>query len=377
MAAREVLRRILLWGIVAVFFAASITLAVLGEWTALLGFAAFPIVGAVILTSRPGNAVGWYLLGVGIASSAVMWAGLDAELLILVPPSAEWAVSAAGGVFWTSLFVVGVIYPTGRAETKLGRFALWASAVLAAWLLLAAVLNSEPLIGTGRPTPFGVQGAELFIGFSGSHTFALIALVVTIVVDLVVRWRRASPIAALQYRWFVFGLVGALALGTVGGIAVAIAPGPVANLLNDVVATIPLNLIPLSIGIAITRHGLFEIDRIVSRTVAYAAVTLLLVGVYAAVVTSATMLAPGLPSAGVALATLAAAALFLPALRGIQRVVDRRFDRERYNAHKVVESFGAELRAQLDPAATAPDLTRAVEKSLQPTSVGLWIREAE
>jgi hypothetical protein len=170
----------------------------------------------------------------------------------------------------------------------------------------------------------------------------------------------------------VFGLVGVIAVGTVAAIALDVAPGPLANVLNDVVATVALNLIPISIGIAITRHGLYEIDRIVSRTVAYAAVTLLVVGVYAAVVTSATVLAPGLPSAGVAVATLAAAALFLPALRAIQRVVDRRFDRERYDAQNVVETFGEHLRTEIDPATTTTSLIAAVDRTLQPTAVGVW-----
>lgn len=108
---------------------------------------------------------------------------------------------------------------------------------------------------------------------------------------------------------------------------------------------------------------------------AYAIVTLLTVCVYALVVVSITWLLPGLPSVGVALATLIAAALFLPVLRAVQRVVDRRFDRERYNAEKVVDAFGERLRSHLDPHSRGGDLTTAVEQTLQPASVGIWTVE--
>jgi hypothetical protein len=136
-------------------------------------------------------------------------------------------------------------------------------------------------------------------------------------------------------------------------------------------------LIPIAIAVAVLRYRLYEIDRIISRTAAYALVTLLVLGVYAVVVTSITWLLPGAPAVAVAVATLAAAALALPALRWIRRRVDHRFDRARYDAQRVVESFGERLRNGADPDSAATDLVSAAEQTLQPAAVGLWLVPGE
>jgi hypothetical protein len=135
-------------------------------------------------------------------------------------------------------------------------------------------------------------------------------------------------------------------------------------------------LIPVAIVIAVLRYHLYDIDRIISRTASYAIVTLVVVGLYVMVVLSIGSILPGLPSVGVALATLAAAAAFLPVLRWVQQRVDRRFDRARYNGQKVVDAFGQRLRNGADPHTSAADLGVAVEAALQPRSMGLWIAGA-
>lgn len=132
--------------------------------------------------------------------------------------------------------------------------------------------------------------------------------------------------------------------------------------------------IPASIWVAVTRHGLFGLGRMVSRTVAYLVVTALAVGVYALLVTTVSQLVPGSSSAlVVAGATLGAAAVFWPLLRRVQQVVDRRFDRERYDAAQVVDAFGEKLRTSVDPDRTDAELVAAVERTLQPSAVGVWI----
>lgn len=375
MSAREVLRRVLLWGIVSIFLANSVILAVFGEWTSLIGFSAFPAVGAIILTSRPGNGVGRFLLGVGIVSIPIMW-GLDPEAMGHVPAWTESALNAAAGPFFTSLILIGVFFPTGRPETPLGRVALWTVAVTAAGIFFSSVTDPGATLSSGRPNPLAVSEPEILGTLAGYWPLSIAAATVAIVVDLVLRWREASPIARLQYRWFVFALVGVLTMTSIAGILNGVAAGSVAAALIDHGATASLNLIPISIGIAVTRHGLYEINRIISRTVGYTTVTALAVGVYALVVTSITWLAPQLPSVGVAVATLTAAGVFLPALRWAQRSIDRRFDRERYDAERVVDAFGERLRTQINPTATTGDLLRAVERTLQPTTAGLWQREA-
>jgi hypothetical protein len=371
-SARGVLRRVLIWGLVAVFFALVITLAVLGEYTAILGFSAFPVVGAIILISRPGNGVGWYLLGVGIMCLAIMW-GLDEHLTALAPPWAESAMNAIAGGFWLGLLAIGVLFPSGRLETRLGRIAFWSIAALALVEVGVALVDPAPMTTTGRANPFAVSGLA-FLPFYVQIAFPIVfvGIVVAVIVDLVLRWRRATVLERLQYRWFVFSLVGLISIVLIAWLASVYAGGEIYSQILLVVATLALNLIPISIGVAVTRHGLYEIGRVVSRTVSYGIVTLLVVGIYAIVVTSLTTLLPKLPSVGIALATLASAAVFLPVLRWVQRVINRRFDREWYDANKVVEAFGEHLRTDVNPDSTAREFIEAVEKSLQPASVGLW-----
>ena len=248
-------------------------------------------------------------------------------------------------------------------------------AVVGALTLLATIVDPRPLFATQRPNPWGVAALQpLFgsreVGPTDVLWLVSIGLVVAALVEMIVRWRRSTGAERLQYRWFAFG-VSIVLVGVLIGIAALFAPWAVA------LYAVSLNAIPITIGIAVTRHGLYEINRVVSRTVAYAIVTVLAIGVYVLVVTSGTWLFPGAPSIAVAAATLAAAALFLPVLRWVQRRVDRRFDRERYDAARVVDAFGERLRVGSDPLTSVADLTHVVDRALQPSAVGLWTNGGE
>jgi len=134
-------------------------------------------------------------------------------------------------------------------------------------------------------------------------------------------------------------------------------------------------LIPISIAVAVLRYRLYEIDRIISRTASYAVVTIVVIGVYALIVTSVALFLPDAPTLGVALATLTAAAVFLPVLRTVRRLLDRRFNRAQYDAERVVETFGQRLRTGADPHTAPADLLGAVESTLEPDVLGLWTRQ--
>jgi FlaA1/EpsC-like NDP-sugar epimerase len=140
------------------------------------------------------------------------------------------------------------------------------------------------------------------------------------------------------------------------------------------IVLISYGLIPVAIAIAVLRYRLYEIDRIISRTVSYALVTAIVVAVYALVVTSVAWLLPDATTLGVALATLSAAAFFLPVLRVTRRLLDRRFNRAQYDAERVVVAFGDRLRTGADPHTAASDLADAVERTLEPSVVGVWTR---
>jgi len=374
MSAREAVRRAVVWGLVALFFGAAIWLAVLGDWTSLLGFSAFPVVGAIILTSRPGNGVGRYLMIVGIYAIAINWT-LVPELAAAAPAWLEAVAWAAAAPFWLSIPLVGLIFPSGRIETVLGRILFWALIGGATMGSFSSLVARETLDSSGRPNPFASNGTDWLNDIPLLvQVLALVAVMIGILVDLTLRWRRANPEVRLQYRWLVFGVAGLFVLVAIGGTINALLPDSLASEIFNPIATAAIGFIPVSIGIAVTRHGLYEIGRIVSRTVSYAAVTLLAIGVYALVVTSVSLLLPDQSTVPVAVATLVAAAVCLPALRWFQRVVARRFDREHYDAEKVVDAFGEHLRTGADPMSTASELEVAVERTLQPAALGLWTR---
>jgi hypothetical protein len=186
------------------------------------------------------------------------------------------------------------------------------------------------------------------------------------VASLAVRYRRGDRTLRAQLRWVLW----AVAVATASLALSWLLPEGLSYLDSWILALYAL--IPIAIGVAVLRYRLYDIDRIISRTAAYAVVTLVTVGTYAVVVLASTLLLPRLPSVGVALATLAAAAVFLPALRGIRRAVDRVFDRARYDAQRVVDAFGERMRSGADPQRATEDLTTAIERTLQPTSIGIW-----
>jgi hypothetical protein len=368
-------RIVLLWLGVAAFFAANIWNAFwLGQPTGLFGFAAFPVVGAWILSSQPRNGIGWMLYVIGLFWTVASGL-LNPVVLEHVPASVEAIANGLAWPAWTLIPLIGAVFPTGRLETPLGKASAWVVIVYSALGGIASVFStSNGTQMTGRENPLALPelqpAVDTILGLAGIVVF--VGGIIGIVIDVAMRWRRSSGSARLQYRWLFFGLSLTVLFVAVSGSFNALFGGAVWVDVFSSIASLSTNLIPITIFVAVTRHGLYSIGRVVSRTVSYAIVTLLAVGVYAGIVTSITLLLPGLPSIGVALATLAAAALFLPVLRWVQRRLDRRFDREHYNAQAVVDAFGEHLRTDVTPESTGGELVEAVERTLQPATVGLW-----
>jgi len=162
--------------------------------------------------------------------------------------------------------------------------------------------------------------------------------------------------------------------GTVITLASTLDPYPSAVVqVAESVALVALNAFPLSIGVAILKYRLYEIDRVISRTLAYVIVTGLLAGCYVGVVALGTDVLPFRGSVAVAISTLVVAALFNPVRRRVQRAVDRRFNRARYNAEMTVAAFAARLQDAVDPAAVQADLLGAVQRSLEPAHASVWL----
>jgi hypothetical protein len=231
-------------------------------------------------------------------------------------------------------------------------------------------------ISPATPNPVGVTGpvGDIFKALTGGGALLMVVTGLAAVLSLVFRYRRAQTAERAQLRWLVY----AGALIVVAFLAETLAekvvgPGATANNLQNALGSGAVALVPVAIGIAVLRYRLYDIDRIISRTVAYAIVTGLLAGVYAGLVLLATHVLKVHGPVAVAAATLAAAALFTPVRRRVQSRVDRRFNRARYDADQIAAAFAARLKDTVDLGSVRDDLTGIVSRALEPTHVSVWI----
>jgi hypothetical protein len=267
-----------------------------------------------------------------------------------------------------------LLTPTGSLPSPRWRWWAWATAVAPVVSLLAITLAprpfDQPYQGTENPLDLsGLGGAPLAI-YQLAFGVANLAVLVG-AGSLVVRFRRARGGERQQLRWVALAAALALLGSVVVLVAVPLGTSPV---LLGWVAGVYIAIVPVAIGAAILRYRLYDLDRIISRTLAYGLLTLLLGGGYAGVVLGLGQLLGRDSSLVVAAATLAVAAAFQPARRRIQRAVDRRFNRRRYDAARMIQAFSGRLRQQVDLEALTGELLAVVEQTMQPTRISLWLR---
>jgi hypothetical protein len=349
----------------------------------------FALVGVVVARRQPRNAVGWILLATAlffiVQADASMYTVLDyrlhggrllfGPLAVLVQPS--WAPAIVCMVLALLLFPDARL-PLGRWQWILWPFlgvaGLW---VLGAFGIAAHAIathtvditTSGDLIQLSHPT-----GSVAWWGVVQNVFFPVIFLSgLGSLAKQIVSYRGSTGERRQQLKWLLAGG----AIFTVGGflsLSGSTDGGPVEHALN-VAGTFGLVALPVFVGIAILKYRLFEIDRLISRTLSYAIVTGLLVGVYVGLIALTTRALPLSSPIGVAASTLAAAALFTPVRRWVQRVVDRRFNRARYDAEATVAAFSAGLRDAVDLDRVQRDLIGVVNLSMQPSHVSVWLRE--
>jgi hypothetical protein len=339
------------------------------------------MVGAVLAARRPAHPVGWLLLGLGVAASLSNFTYSYTRYgLVVRPGSLPGAAYLAGlnnGLTLDWIACAGFVLlltPTGRLPSP--RWRWWARVAAAAALLwlFGSVVDPAPLRPeypeVGNPLAVPV----LFGPLDGLAAAALVVLASLVVaaVSLVLRFRQARGVERLQLRWLAWGAaVAAVALVTALA-ALLIEEG--FDLL-DLALGVSAGVLPLATGAAILRYRLYDLDRIVSRTVAYGLLTLLLGAGYAATVLGLGRLLPAGSSLVVAAATLAVAAVFQPLRRRVQQVVDRRFNRRRHDAAQLIEAFGTRLRDQVDLDPLRAELLAVVDQTMQPTRASLWLRQ--
>jgi hypothetical protein len=237
-------------------------------------------------------------------------------------------------------------------------------------VVVGAGLAPARLEDTSIPNPFGLIGPAGAVAGVLANTGTLLwaATMVASLACVVVRFRSSGGVERQQLRWVAAGAVAAVA-GLLAGAA-----APQQTVISSVLYAMVL-CIPLAVAVAVLRYRLWDLDRIISRTVAYALLSLLLGLGYAAVVLGLGRLLPDSSTLVVAAATLAVAAVFSPLRRRVQELVDRRFNRRRHDAAQTIAAFSAHLRDQVDLDTLSAELVTLVDQTMQPTRASLWLRQ--
>jgi hypothetical protein len=354
-----------------------------GNVSTLVAAVSAATVGALVASRRPSHRVGWLLIALGLAIAVAGFCSSYSRYgLVARPgavPGAIWLAGAAAGGIVLYLSATGFILllsPTGTLPSP--RWRWWARATAAGLVMafLSSMLVRRPLYPEHPDivNPIGLDALDHGLGGAIFPVGALLVLAGLVVgaVSLLLRFRRARGLERLQLRWLALG--AALAALT---FAIAMTDLVVEETDGWIFRTgmgISVTVLPLATGAAILRYRLYDIDRIISRTLAYGLLTLLLGGGYAVVVLGLGRLLGRESPLVVAAATLAVAAVFQPARRRVQAVVDRRFNRRRHDAARIIEGFGARLRDQVDLDTLTADLLAVVDQTIQPTQTWLWLR---
>jgi hypothetical protein len=343
----------------------------------------FAVVGVVVARRQPRNPIGWILLAIVLALLGSGDAGLYAVLHYRLGhrglPLAPLAVFLAAGWVWLVVLLPLAIafFPDGRLPSPRWRWVL--RGYLALGAIFLATIGWQDVSGVvARHIHVDSSGELAVFGDSSTSAFLNIQLALYAVFCLawvlcqVVRYRRSTGEYRQQLKWLLSGgaiCIAGLLLGlTLGGSQSAVLRAVGGAAFLGIVA------LPIGIGVAILRYRLYEIDRLVSRTLSYAILTGLLIGVYLLFVTLTTRALPLSSPVGVAASTLAAAALFSPLRRRIQRIVDRRFNRGRYDAESTVAAFTVRLQDAVDLDTVGNELLHVVGRAVEPSRASLWIR---
>jgi hypothetical protein len=330
---------------------------------------ALPVGGFVLVSRRPGNRIGWLALALGLTLGLRNFADqYEQRALVAAPGSWPDGPAALWVSEWIWLIALALaafqflLFPTGRLRSRRWRPAAWF--VGAVFALSTAVVMAGAARQWGRPS--ASLGQLVSPPVLAAMVLGFLAALAVSGAAIVVRFARSADEERLQLKWFAAAAV--LVVATFIAVILTDSNSVPAAILNN----LALLCLDVAIAVAVLKYRLYEIDRIISRTLAYTIVTSLLVGLYAGLVLLATHVLSFSSPVAVAASTLAGAALFSPLRRRVQRVVDRRFNRARYDADQMVTAFAVRLKDAVDPDVVQADLARVVQRALEPAHVSLW-----
>ena len=351
----------------------------------------FVCVGALIAAHRPDNRIGWLMLLVGF-----LWLEAGITTTYVNEPDAVRGTPLAGWISWVGtwdfwppimlvLAVMPLIFPTGHLPSPRWCLVLWAALAALMTSIIYFGLSDEAVNAPNAP------GTLRHLALGDLRSVALVVAWVLwplafggAALSVIVRFRRATGIERQQLKWFAY--VGAVVANAfwVSGIQEISREEPWQTIANIAFYSAGLGVlfgIPSVIAIAILRYRLYDIDRIINRTIVYGLLSLILIGTYFSIVLGLGAVLRDLTGRSsqvvVAASTLAVAALFQPLRMRIQMIVDRRFNRTRYDAARTIEAFSSRLRDEIDLPALCDELRAVIDETMRPSHTSVWIRSLD
>lgn len=368
-------------------------------------FFAFPVVGSLIVTQRPGNVVGWVfcLIGLGTATTALSGGYVQHALAIHAEARlATGLVYALGNAVWPVNLGLGslllFIFPDGRLPSPRWRPVFWLDVACIVAMALAGALYPGALDATSSvANPIGIAGLRPLLDVFNAVGHLLFGpLVLAAMLSVIVRYRRATGAQRQQIKWFVYGatlMVAAIAASIV--LAQVLTPAGQDSSNSPIVTLgfcIGWIMLPIGAGIGVLRYRLYDIDILINRTLVYGALSAVLAALYLACVIGAQTVTSALSGQAISPeltgqmksqpvvvvgSTLLIASLFNPLRRRIQATIDRRFYRRKYDATRTLEGFAAVLRSETDLGDLSSHLVAVVEQTMQPAQVSLWLHDLQ
>jgi hypothetical protein len=350
-------------------------------------------VGALIVNQRPTNTVGWLFLAAGVGTLVTSFSAAYVGIALKTHADAQLAtglVDIAGDMMWPINLALGVLllllFPDGRPLSRRWAIAIWVLVADLVLTVLAQAVAPGPLEANNRvPNPLGIAGlGDLPANIMNTSQSLILLFLVLAVVSLVLRYRRANNGQLQQIKWFVLGSIVMIVVVVGGQIGAGFLPGanapaddPAAalpTLVGNLAFALGILALPLGVGVGVLRYKLYDIDRLINRTLLYGALTAILAALFFALVYGAQAIIHAQSPLVIVLTTLLIAALAQPLRSVLQRGIDRRFYRSRYNAARTLEEFGATLRSEVELGDLRADLLAVVDETMKPAQLSLWLR---
>lgn len=351
----------------------------------------FATVGAIV-AARTSNRIGWLYLTLGLVAAITLFAGqLDERVQLAgwdidwVRPYAAWLGNWTWPLNYVLLGMSLLLFPDGSLPSPRWRWVAWTFCLSWGVLVVGTIFQSEQLVfgaseSKGVSNPFAIPGtSELLDSVAPVLLPIAVSMLAAVSLAPIARYRRADRTEKQQIKWLAYTLVVVISVVIIGGI-VTLLSEPVGGLVMSVsVAGVTMG-VPASVGVAILRYRLYDIDLVLNRALVYGALSAILAAAYLVIVVLLqNLLAPFTAESDVAVAgsTLAVAGLFRPVRARVQAFIDRRFYRHKYDASETVQRFAQTLRDQVDLASLRRELVGVVQATMQPTRTSLWLRDRE